>query len=172
MSEEIWKSIPRFPGYEVSDLGRVRSYRMRGKAYGRFRQQPNLMTPVVRKKDGYLKLLLSFGQKRVTALVHALVLEAFIGSRPEGMEACHNNGIRTDNRLSNLRWDTQESNRLDKLKHGTTQIGERNSRAILTSREVVAILSCKTSSRILAARYGVSRSTIKSARNGRNWGHL
>jgi hypothetical protein len=38
--------------------------------------------------------------------IHGAVLEAFVGPRPEGMEACHNNGNPAANRLENLRWDT------------------------------------------------------------------
>lgn len=50
--------------------------------------------------------------------VHTAVLLAFVGERPEGLEACHNNGIPSDNRLENLRWDTRSSNRRDTILHG------------------------------------------------------
>jgi hypothetical protein len=52
-------------------------------------------------------------------MVHQLVLEAFVGPRPRGMESCHNNGNQTDNRLVNLRWDTKSENNLDRVRHGT-----------------------------------------------------
>jgi hypothetical protein len=42
--------------------------------------------------------------------VHILVLEAFVSPRPPGMETCHRNGDRKDNRLSNLRWCTHKEN--------------------------------------------------------------
>lgn len=47
-------------------------------------------------------------------MIHKLVLEAFVGERPSGMQACHGNGDKTDNRLVNLRWDTVKANHRDK----------------------------------------------------------
>lgn len=52
-------------------------------------------------------------------LVHQLVLEAFIGPRPAGMMACHNDGNPANNRVENLRWDTQSSNIFDAIGQGT-----------------------------------------------------
>lgn len=51
--------------------------------------------------------------------LHRVVLDAFIGPRPKGMEACHANGDPTDNRLVNLRWDTRSANAADSVRHGT-----------------------------------------------------
>jgi len=46
-------------------------------------------------------------------LVHRLVLEAFVGPCPDGMEACHLDSDKTNNRVSNLRWDTHLENMRD-----------------------------------------------------------
>jgi hypothetical protein len=69
--------------------------------------------------DGHLVVDLRNGGKRRMAKVHQLVLEAFVGSRPGGMEGCHNNGDGTDNRVENLRWDTPSENNFDLVRHGT-----------------------------------------------------
>lgn len=110
--------------YEVSDLGRVRSL-PRVDALGRRRggrvlrggtdiiggyQQVSLTPPAV---DGE-------AQPQVSYRVHVLVLETFVGPRPAGMEACHNNGDPRDNRLSNLRWDSRAANREDAIRHRTS----------------------------------------------------
>lgn len=50
--------------------------------------------------------------------VHRLVLMAFVGLCPEGMIGCHNNDIKNDNRLENLRWDTYSENQFDVTKNG------------------------------------------------------
>lgn len=51
--------------------------------------------------------------------VHRLVLSAFTGPCPPGMECCHNDGDPSNNRPENLRWDTRSSNARDKRVHGT-----------------------------------------------------
>lgn len=51
--------------------------------------------------------------------VHRLVMAAFVGPCPDGIEVCHNNGNPADNRLSNLRYGTHSENQLDQVKHKT-----------------------------------------------------
>lgn len=58
------------------------------------------------------------GSRYPHSYVHRLVLEAFVGPCPPGMEACHWNGIPGDNRLHNLRWDTPSANNADILRLG------------------------------------------------------
>ena len=118
---EEWRPIPDSDGlYEVSNLGRVRSldrivYRANGKAW-RIRGRILAACP---DGCGYLQLRVKLFGKRETRKVHRLVLETFVGPRPEGMVGCHNNGNNQDNRLSNLRWDTLAGNAQDMKRHGT-----------------------------------------------------
>ena len=120
--KEQWRSIPSAPGYEVSDLGRVRGVDrvvMRG---GRpMRVRGRLLAPKMAGRDGRPRVQLG----SATRLIHHLVLEAFVGPRPSGTEACHNNGDKLDNRASNLRWDTRSSNMRDTVRHGTHRTARR-----------------------------------------------
>jgi HNH endonuclease len=76
-----------------------------------------------------------FPQKRFS--IAFLVLSAFRGPRPEGYEACHfPDRDRSNNRYSNLRWDTHAGNEQDKKVHGTEQSGERNHLAKLNDDKV------------------------------------
>lgn len=61
---------------------------------------------------------LANGGERKICRVHVLVLEAFVGPRPDGLQGCHWNDIKTDNRLENLRWDTASANMHDKVRNG------------------------------------------------------
>lgn len=103
---EKWLPVVGFEGkYEVSDHGQVRSLQM------------GVVLRLIVKR-GYHKVVLSqCGVKKLHS-VHRLVLSAHVGTCPDGMEACHNNGIKTDNRVENLRWDTHSENILDSVRHG------------------------------------------------------
>lgn len=69
--------------------------------------------------NGHKQVLLHRDGKQYKCFVHALVLEAFVAPRPDGMVCCHNNGDPADNRVENLRWGTASDNMQDSLKHGT-----------------------------------------------------
>ena len=107
---EEWRSVSGYPDYEVSDQGRVRSFR---------RNRQGQVLRVNRITNGYLQVNLYIGSgKGSRKLVHRLVLEAFVGPKPSGHEACHNDGDQTNNRLTNLRWDTPKNNARDVKLHG------------------------------------------------------
>lgn len=126
---EEWRPIPGAPDYEASDLGRVRSNaRMLGKTIrgkrcrpflfrGRVLRQSLSSTRGGRKPYCQVRIILNGGWKCVR--VHRLVLMAFVGPCPPGMEGCHNDGSTTNSHLANLRWDTPVANRHDRKKHGT-----------------------------------------------------
>lgn len=120
---EIWRSVVDYEGsYEVSNQARVRS-----------------IDRVVHCSDGAIKLLKGVVLKQVIAVhggvpyyqvtlskhgrvksrkVCHLVLEAFVGQRPEGMECCHGPKGSTNDWLANLRWDTVSANKLDTVAAG------------------------------------------------------
>lgn len=106
---ERWLPIPGFEGlYDVSDMGRVRSSRA-----GRVRS-------ATAHPSGHLKIQLHKNGVRHDWYVHQLVLLAFVGPCPEGMEGCHfPDRSPSNNRLDNLRWDTRSGNRRDAIAHGT-----------------------------------------------------
>lgn len=121
MSEESWKPVVGYEGlYEVSDLGRVQSLDRitTGKRNRRIRGR--MLSLSVAKDGGYHVVNLWKDNRLRVRRVSVLVLEAFVGPRPEGMVARHwPDRDPTNNRLENLRWGTQSENMLDKRAHGT-----------------------------------------------------
>jgi len=120
---EHWRPIVGYEGrYEVSDLGAVRSLpRLVRSGSGGLKPIPGTVMKPAIGKWGHLSVDLYKGGKKTRRVfrVHRLVLEAFVGPCPEGMEVCHNDGIASNNRVGNLRYDTRSGNKLDRVRHGT-----------------------------------------------------
>jgi hypothetical protein len=112
---ENWKPVTGAAGrYKVSSLGRVKSLVAPG--------GEKILSPGKHKKTGHRMVLLApVPGERKMLYVARLVLEAFVGPCPDGMEGCHNDGDNSNNHLDNLRWDTRSANRLDSVRHGTHQ---------------------------------------------------
>lgn len=118
---ERWLPVVEYEGcYEVSDQGRVRSLgrMVRNSRGGGMRRISSRI--LAQAYDGHKRsqVCLSKDGKAKVRLVHQLVLEAFCGPRPLGMECCHWNDDPSDNRLDNLRWDTHSANNLDAVRNG------------------------------------------------------
>ena len=117
---ELWRPVVGFEGfYEVSNLGHVRSLpRIITYPSGRTcRWQGKALAPG--RTGDRLTVALCDAEGQTSHYVHELVLTAFVGPCPDGMEGCHNNGNGTDNNVLNLRWDTRSENTFDRVRHGT-----------------------------------------------------
>lgn len=111
---EVWKPVVGHEGlYEISNTGKVRSlnYRRTGKV--------RELKPVT-DGGGYLLVRLFRDGESKLHLLHKLVMEAFVGPRPEGCEINHIDECKTNNRVNNLEYCTHTDN----INHGT-----RNERA-------------------------------------------
>jgi len=158
---EEWRNVVGFEGiYEVSNCGQVRSI-LTGK----------IKKPTINKNDPRPYLGLWKNNKSIIVRPHKLVMEAFVGKRPKGMECCHNDGNPQNNDLSNLRWDTSKNNHADKVKHGTTNRGERCGTAKLTQKQVDEIRQDNRLQKLIAADYGVLQNTISRIKTGKRWAH-
>ena len=89
---EIWKPIRRFPNYEASNLGRIRT------------TSGKLSHKILQHKYEHVSVHRYRKTKRCHYIipVHHLILETFIGPKPKGYYTNHRNGIKSDNRVSNV----------------------------------------------------------------------
>jgi hypothetical protein len=168
-----------FPGYRVGSDGSVWSCRKRVGQGGRkgfyfvVGDTWNQMRPGL-GSSGYLHLQLAPDLRNYW--VHRLVLEAFVGPCPEGMECCHNDGNRQNNSLSNLRWDTRQANQNDRKNHGThlkgtdVHLAKMNEEQVRTIRTEYA--TGTTSTNKLARKYNVSQAAIWNIIHRRTWKHV
>lgn len=166
--KETWRSIPGYENrYEVSDMGRVRSF-ARG-------WDGKIRTPVSDGR-GYLTVVLAMDRKRRSIKLHQIVMLAFVGSPPDGFEINHKNGSKADCRLENLEYVTHSENIQHAFDTGLeiSMKGERHHQHKLTeaeAREVFAL--CKTmKQRDIAARFGISQIAVSKINRKVNWKHI
>lgn len=155
---EEWRPVVCWERYyRVSSLGRVYSLHQTGRLV--------IGMPV----EGYRVLKVRDKERRGHLPVHCMVLEAFVGPRPSTThEGCHDNGEPSDNRLSNLRWDTAVANQADRIKHGTSLKGKPMFLR-LTAEVVHQIRTAGKTDMYWAALLKTTRGTIQSARTGKTW---
>jgi len=166
-----WASVPGWPSYEVSTCGQVRRHGpATGAVVGRVLRQ--LLNP----KTGYRSVCLSAHsvQKRVD--VHRLVAMTFLGPQPSARHlVAHNDGIRTNNCVTNLRWATQAENLSDCRAHGTALVGSRNPMAAITELDVRAIRRMKAFGiprAVIADGYGIHLRSVFRILSGMSWEHV
>ena len=167
---ERWRPVVGFTGYDVSNMGRVRSWRAAGRDPAS-RRVPLLRKPQYNAKTGgymYVMLMVDSERKRLCQ-IHILVLEAFRGLRKVGQETRHLSNVTTDNRLSNLRWGTRPEQFADQVRAGTDTRGERNAQAKLTHAQAIEIrrrLAGGERGSDLAKEFGVGHPTITRIKKG------
>lgn len=175
---EVWRDVVGLGGhYSVSNIGRVRSNaRTKIRSNGSPIPTP---TRIIKARDHNGYSMVSMTRADGVCLhkfVHRLVMAAFVGPIPDGMEVCHGDGTRSNNRLHNLRYGTRSDNVQDALKHGTHRShglkGEQAHGAILVEADVLVIRSSKEAAPALAARFKVSDSAIKAVRSRKTWKHV
>lgn len=103
---EVWKQIPDFPNYSVSNEGRVKNVKF------------NRLISQHFDKDGYCLAPLSHKGKTKTARVHQLVAKAFIPNPDILLVPDHLDLNKANNQVSNLRWATRSQNSQNQLARG------------------------------------------------------
>ena len=116
LPQEEWAPIPGYETfYLVSNLGRVKAmYRF---VYSqRHRKEINYQARILKQiklNDRYRVVNLAKEGKSSLRTVHSLVMESFVGPRPQGLLIAHWDDKGDNNRLSNLRYATPKENQAD-----------------------------------------------------------
>lgn len=162
---EVWLPVPGYAGlYEVSNMGHVRN-----NATGL------ILKPALNRGYEHVALYSAPGKSK-THYIHATVLRAFCGEPPfPGAEACHNNGDRRRNCLTNLRWGSRQDNMDDRSRHGRTRFGTGVRRSKLSEsdvRRMRADYRAGKSTHALARELKISTHTAWCAVTGKTWRHI
>lgn len=156
---EVFKDIPGWEVYEISNLGRVRR-----KKSGRILKQSVTRT----KYTKYRMVHLSMNNVPRKFLVHRLVLLAFVGPCPDGMECLHNDDDPFNNCVDNLSWGTSKQN-----KERWDRKGSKHSSSRITEADVIEMRQSSETHNEVAARLGISSSHVCQIRLGQTaWTHV
>ena len=175
---EQWKEIPDFPGYEVSDHGRIRSYlKYVGACKWEIAQEPQrILKPAPSHNGkGYLFVRLSVNGMIHYRSIHTVVLISFMGLPPKNCECLHNDNNKLNNHLINLSWGTHKQNCKDRSRQGTSAIGETHPSAKLTKDKVIKIrylASTGLSQSALSKLFGTNQSNIGAIIHRHTWKHI
>jgi hypothetical protein len=155
--DEIWLPVLDFEDtYEVSNFGRVKSLKRQVRTANGFRTvRERILKPQYNQDGSQHVSLCNGGEAKIRHVqVHRLVLEAFVGECPEGMECRHYPDQNlANNNLSNLSWATP----------GRTK---------LTEEQVRQIFYAKGTHEEVAARFGIGRPEVSHIKSGKLWKHL
>lgn len=168
----VFRDVPDFPGYCVGSDGSVWSRRQSPRVRPEYRWR--LLKPWP-NRDGHLAYGIYLDGKIYHRFGHQLVLTAFIGQCPPGMECCHNDGNPAHNNILNLRWDTKKANAEDCIRHGRRPRGEEHGRAKIRASDVPEIrrlVSTGRSKASIGRTYGVSAQQIRQIATRRQWKHI
>ena len=128
------------------------------------------------QNTGYYTIALFLDGLQHTCTIHRLVLEAYCGPCPEGMECRHLDGDRSNYKFENLRWGTRSENRQDQVRHGTSFQGEQNHFAKLTdtgARMIVYMYRTgEFTQQEIAAVYDVTQTCVSSIITKKTWEHI
>lgn len=164
---EIWSAVPGWEGiYEVSDRGQVRSLdRLVRRSDGSQRSFPGRLLKGSLDNNGYRQVDLCRPGARRVAFVHHLVLEAFVGFRPDGMECRHLDGDTNNNELCNLAWGTPAENSKDRARHNRSKVRLSYMRA----QSIRAAHKKGRTTAEISKSFSVPKSTVSRVIRGRNW---
>ena len=163
---ERWLPVVGFPGYEVSECGRVRSYKV--DSSGKLATTPQRILKGGNSQGNYPSVCLCNAGEQRSFYIHRLVTEAFLGACPDGLEVCHNDGNPQNNHLDNLRYDTHQANVQDMMESD----GWRPEQRKLTDDQAIQLRILRFHGSLiidLATQFGIDRGAVEAICKGETY---
>lgn len=162
--KETWKIITDYADsrYSISSQGKVRN----NKTF-------KILSPTI-DKYGYYRVTLWNGVKRISCIVHRLIAIYFIDNPKNKATVNHKNGIKTDNRLSNLEWATTHENITHAWQNNLIQSrpGIKHHNCKLSELDVIEIkrlVKQKVKRKIIAKMFNINKNHIYRIISGDRW---
>lgn len=164
---EECRPFPPNPAYLVHPSGKVLN--AKGSAW---------LRPAVMKRGSYLAVGLWKNNKGSTWTLNKIVAWTFRGAPIAPCNhAAHEDGNKKNNAADNIFWKTKVENEADKIRHGTTNRGERNGQVKLTDAQCAQIRAEWASNPVrgeksrISERWEMSQSAIGNIIRGKRRQH-
>ena len=162
---EIWKEVKGYPDYQISNMGRVKS----------FKNNSSKLLKMVEGSNGYSRITLQ-NEKSFNFRIHILIISHFGIPKPSPIHQCnHKDGDKSNNWNTNLEWMTPKQNNQHARATGlNNQYGANQLFAKLTDKIVKKIRKSygDYSQEYLGKLYRVSQSVISNVVNNQAWKHV
>jgi hypothetical protein len=189
--KEVFKDIPNYEGlYQVSNYGRVKGLErkvIRSRNPVTFRTNKGRIIKPTTNQSGYLYIGLCKDGKLKVYILHRLIALTFIPNPNNKETINHINGIKSDNNINNLEWNTVSENHKHAYKTGLRDsshllgengccTGEKNTNSKLKAFEVKQIKDLLKLKRFtqteIANLYKIGKTAISDIVNNKRWKHL
>lgn len=156
--KEIWKEIQGFENYQISNLGNVIGNEVKTSFGVGYKTYPIRVIKQWKCKKGYCYVTLKNLKIKKNLSIHRLIGMHFIENKENKPQINHINGIKDDNNVNNLEWNTAKENlyhaRINKLNNIS---GVNNYKSKLTIQDILQIRESKLTQRELSLIYNISQ---------------
>lgn len=161
---EMFREHPVYKGYFVSNMGRVVG--AKGK-----------LLNASKNTAGYMIIGFYGNKKQKTTSVHRAVVETFVGRIPKNKNIDHIDGIKHNNKLSNLEIVTRSENQKRAYTLGLVAgcKGVSNGGSVLTETQIFEIYDMVIDGKSnddIGECFDIHPRYVSLIRHGKRWGHL
>lgn len=162
---EIWKDINGFRElYQISNLGRVRR-----------KDNFKVLKPLSISKGYKGVRLYETKNKAITKKIHRLVAEYFIPNPLNLPQVNHKDGNKSNNRIDNLEWCSNEFNMNHAIINKLIKLGEQRPCSKCTEKSLLLLqrlIDCGFTIKQLSIIYCISKNCMKEIIRGKTYSHL
>jgi len=168
---EMWLPVIGYEKYyKISNKGRLRRILKKSSLkYG------NVLKPA-KSRCGYYLAVMSVNGKCKSFSVHRLVAKAFIPNPENKPQVNHIDGVKANNFVENLEWNTASENVLHAFRTGLEKPlqGVKHPMSKLTDKDVLKIRELlKTMTTTAVGKiYGMNRNSMLNIKKGHTWSHI
>lgn len=176
---EVWKDIEGYEGiYQVSNLGRVKGVErlILSEKRENFLVSERLFS-LVTSGNGYSTLVLSKNNTVKRFYVHRLVAQAFIPNPKNKRVVNHKNGVKTDNQVGNLEWNTYKENLHHAIRLGLIDSNNEKNNASKLKKEDVLEIRRLFDNKIISQKeisviFNISKTQVHVIVKRKQWTHI